>query len=174
MRFFSPILLLIAVAIVFSSCGYKPSSKFAREVVGEKISTSIVISSSDPENSVIIKNAIDSAIIMTFHASLRQRADSDTHLELSTSTPVYVPIEYDANGFIIAYRMSIILNIKRYNKGVSKVYISKGTYDFSITPNAIVTDQERFDAIKFSAHKAIRSFIAQVSAEGSRVNKRKN
>jgi len=162
------------MAMLFTACGYKPSSKSAREVVGEKISTSIIISSSDPENSVIIKNAIESAIIMTFHASLRKRVESDSHLEVSTSTPIYVPIEYDGNGFIIGYRMSIILNIKRYREGVSKVYISKGSHDFSITPNASVTDQERFEAIKFSAQKAIRSFIAQVSAEGSRANKGRN
>jgi hypothetical protein len=32
----------------------------------------------------------------------------------------------------------------------------------------VITDKERFDAIKYSAEKAIASFIAQVSAEGSR------
>jgi len=44
---------------------------------------------------------------------------------------------------------------------------AKGNYDFAIEPNAVITDQERFDAINFSAQKAINSFIAQIAAEGS-------
>ena len=51
---------------------------------------------------------------------------------------------------------------------MSKNYSTNGTYDFSVSPNAVLTDQERFDAIKFSSEKAIKSFIAQVSAEGAR------
>jgi len=164
LRYFLPITLVIA--LFFSACGYKPSSVYARKVIGEKVSTSIIISSSDPENSVIIKDAVDSAIISIFHSSLKKRKDSTTHLVISLKTPTYVPIEFDNNGFVIAYRMSLLLKIKRTRNGVSKMYTSKGTHDFSITPNAIVTDQERFEAIKFSAQKAIHSFIAQTSVDG--------
>ena len=170
MRIFSPIIFLTLIAVLFSACGYKPSSKFARESLGEKISTSIEISLVDPENSVIVKDAIDNAIISIFHTSLVDRSQSDAHLVLSLNTPKYTPIEYDTNGFVIAYRMSLTLKIKKYNMGLKKTYICKGTHDFSITPNAIVTDQERFDAIKLSAQKAINSFIAQASVEGARTN----
>ena len=68
--------------------------------------------------------------------------------------------------------MSITLSIKKFTNGVAKSYSSKGTYDFSVNPNAIVTDQERFEAIQYSAQKAIHSFISQVSADGARVSKR--
>ena len=160
--------LSILVALFFVGCGYKPSSKFARNVVGEKISTSITISSSDPENSVIIKDAIDSAIISTFHASLVDKRNSTSHLSISTSTPSYSAIEYDTNGFVIGYRMSITLHIKHIKDGVSKSYTAKGTFDFGVDANAIVTDQERFNAIQNSAKKALNSFISQLSASGAR------
>ncbi len=163
--------LLPFIFFALVSCGYTPSSKFARDVMGEKISTSIIISAQDPENTVIIKDAVDEAIIEVFHASLRDRASSDTHLALSISNPSYIPIVYDKNGFVIGYRMSITLNILRYHSGVEKKYYAVGTYDFSVEPNAIVTDQERFEAIRSSAAKAIRSFVAQVSAEGARAKK---
>jgi hypothetical protein len=156
----------------FASCGYKPSSKFSREVIGDKISTSITISQLDPENTVIIKDAVDEAIIEVFHASLRDRARSDTHLSLSISKPSYTAVVYDDDGFVIGYRMRIRLNILRHHSGVSKEYVANGTHDFAVEPNAVVTDQERFEAIRFSAAKAIRSFIAQVSAEGARANKK--
>jgi len=152
----------------FASCGYKPSSKFSREVMGDKISTSIVISAQDPENTVIIKDAVDEALIEIFHASLYDRATSDTHLVLSIANPSYTPIVYDKDGFVVGYRMSVSLSIVRHHSGVAKKYSASGTYDFTVAPNAVVTDQERFEAIRFSALKAISSFVAQVSAEGAR------
>lgn len=170
-QFISTTIVAVLIALLFTSCGYRPSSKFARDIVGEKISTRIVVSSADPENSVIIKDAVDSAIVSIFHASLVEKRSSNTHLVINTSTPSYTPIQYDQNGFVIAYRMSLILTIIKYHNGISKTYNSAGTYDFSINPNAVVTDQERFDAIKLSAAKAINSFIAQMSAEGARANR---
>nr|WP_275851884.1 LPS assembly lipoprotein LptE [Sulfurimonas sp. SAG-AH-194-C20] len=150
-------------------CGYKPSAKFARDILGNKISTDVSISKTDPENSVIIKDAVDKAIIEIFHASLVERRYADTHLMLSISVPSYKPLQYDTNGFIISYRATITLKISRETNDMKKNYISVGTYDFSIVPNAVLTEQERFDAIKFSSFKAISAFVAQVSAEGSQV-----
>ena len=152
-----------------SGCGYKPSSEYSRKVIGEKISTNVIISAQDPENTVLIKDAVDRAIVKIFHASLVDKRVADTHLDFSITEPSYTPIQYDADGFVIAYRATIVLGIVRRTKDVIKRYSAKGTYDFGIAPNAVITDQERFDAIKFSAQKAITSFIAQVSAEGSRV-----
>lgn len=161
------------LSIFFTACGYKPSAKFSRAVLGEKVSTSVVISAQDPENSVLIKDAVDSAIIKLFHASLTDREHSDSHLNLKISNPVYSPIQYNTDGYVIAYRMSINIDVTRFSKGTTKVYHTTGTYDFSVQPNAVVTDQERFDAIKFSSQKAIASFIAQLGAEGARKQKGK-
>ena len=165
------VLLLLLIVITIGGCGYKPSAKFSRDTLGKKISTSVVISAQDPENTVIIKDAVDRAIIEVFQASLVSRSVSDTHLVLSMGTPRYSPIVYDENGFVIGYRMTVVLSIISHNNGISKKYNTKGHYDFTVAPNAIVTDQERFEAISFSAQRAIRSFIAQASAEGARSGK---
>ena len=149
-------------------CGYKPSAKYSREVTGEKISTSVMISQMDPENTVLIKDAVDTAILEIFHASITSRAQSDTHLDISMSAPSYTPIQYNEQGFVTGYRTTINLRIVRHTKNEQpKTYSVKGTYDFAIEPNAIITDQERFNAIKSASAKAIVSFIAQVSAEGN-------
>lgn len=165
------LIAFVLIVVVLTGCGYKPSAKFSRAVIGEKISTSVHISLIDPENTVIIKDALDSAIINVFHASLVPKDLSQTHLTLGLSNPSYSPIQYDADGFIVAYRTTINLTILRETANVSKNYNVKGTYDFSVTPNAVITDKERFDAIKFSSEKAIKAFIAQLSAEGARTKK---
>lgn len=161
---------VISVFFIFTfvACGYKPSAKYSREIVGQKVSTEVVISARDPENSVIIKDAVDAAIIEVFHSSVTSRANSKTHLKIKVSNPSYTPIQYNLQGYVTGYRTTINLNIVRYHDGISKSYSAKGTYDFSIQPNAIISDQERFKAINFGAQKAIRSFLAKISAEGAR------
>lgn len=160
--------LLLGLVLFFASCGYKPSAQYARDVLGEKVSTSVVISQEDPENSVLVKDAVDAALINTFHAALTDRAHSDTHLIISLSNPSYTPIQYDTNGFVVAYRMQVVLGIKRYHNGQEKRYTAKGYYDFAVEPNAVVTDQQRFEAIRNAAQKAIVAFVAQISSEGAR------
>ncbi|MBN2781641.1 MAG: hypothetical protein JXQ66_00200 [Campylobacterales bacterium] len=160
------VFLLSFIALFFISCGYQPSSKFARDVLGDKVSTDVIVSAKDPENSVVIKDSIDAAIVEKFHASLVKKGFSQTHLELKVGDPLYTPVQYDANGYVVSYRTTIVLYIKKYSNSEIKNYTSIGTYDFNIAPNAIISDQERFLAIKCSAQKALNSFLAQVSAEG--------
>ena len=162
------IVSLVLIMLLLTACGYKPSAKFSRGVVGQKISTSVVISAVDPENTVIIKDAVDAAIMEVFHASLTTREYAQTHLDIRLGKPSYSPIQYDSDGFVVSYRTTIVLRILRTTDGESKNYSAKGTYDFSVTPNAIISDKQRFEAIKFSSAKAIKSFVAQLSAEGAR------
>lgn len=160
---------LLLFLLILSGCGYKPNAKFSREVIGEKISSNVVISQEDPENSVIIKDAIDSAVIEVFKASLVSKEHSDTHLIISSSKPKYTPIVYDEHGFVVGYRMKFNLNIQRDTKGKGvKNYTTHGQYDFSIEPKSIITDQQRYESINIAAQRAIRAFLAQVSAEGAR------
>lgn len=157
------------IVLFLSACGYTPSAKFARVIVGDSISTGVVISAVDPENTVIIKDGIDRAVYEVFHASLVSRKISNTHLQINLSNPSYSPIQYDSDGFVVSYRTTVRLKIQRDTKNQElKNYHVKGTYDFSITPNALISDQQRFDAIRFSAVKAIKSFVAQMAAEGIR------
>ena len=167
---FIKLLLVFTLFIALGGCGYKPSAKYARDILGNKISTSVTISAQDPENTVIIKDAVDLAIVEVFHASLRERQHADTHLSLILSEPQYTPLQYNNNGYIISYRATIHLKIIRESKDIRKSYTTKGAYDFAVEPNAVLTDQERFDAIKYSSIKAISGFVAKVSAEGSNRN----
>ena len=171
MRYAVNVVLLFTLVISFSSCGYKPSAKYARTIVGERISTSVTISMQDPENTVIIKDALDSAIVKVFHASLRPRNRADTHLNISMNDIKYQPVQYNNEGFVVAYRAYIKLRIIRKSQGKKELYITRGTYDFTIDANTIVSNQQRFEAIESSSIKAIKSFVAKVSAQGARRQK---
>ena len=151
---------------VFAGCGYKPASGYARAVVGEKVSTQVVISSEDPENTVLIKDAIQAAVITRFRASIVPRSESDTHLRILLKSVKFTPIQYDENGYIVVYRTRVALQITRESGKEAKNYTVSGVYDFTIEPKAIISDQARFDAIRNGAEKALDVFVARIAAEG--------
>jgi len=157
--------------ILLTGCGYNPSSKEARKVLGETVSTEIIISMEDPENTVVLKDALDASVIRRFQTNLRSRKDASTHLQITLNSVMFSALQYDSNGYITTYRTTINLSILRVTTEFTKRYSAKGSFDFAISPNAIITDQQRFDAIKNSATKALDSFVAQVSAEGVRNTK---
>ncbi|HEX5670611.1 MAG TPA: LPS assembly lipoprotein LptE [Sulfuricurvum sp.] len=162
------LLLSLMVAFWIMGCGYSPASHYAKNVVGESVSTEVVISMEDPQNTVIIKDAVDTAIITKFRTTLVSKNVSQTHLRFVISSVGFTPLRYDTNGYVITYRTTVSMGVQRTSKEHRRAYFVAGMYDFSIEPNAIISDQARFEAIRQSSQKAIDTFIAQVAAEGTR------
>ncbi len=152
---------------VLAGCGYRPTSHVVKTVLHESVSTRIVISMRDPDNTVLLKDALNDAVVNRFRTRLTDEQHAATHLSIALRDTQFVPIRYDANGYIIAYRALVWLDIDRTSGGKTKRYRAKGTYQFTIEPNAIISDYVRFEAIKYGSQKALDSFVAQVAAEGS-------
>ncbi len=160
---------VLTAILLISGCGYIPASKQARKVVGEKVFVEVTVSLEDPENAVLIKDAARKAVITRFHSSLVPQSEAKTTLWVSLSGISFSPLQYDVNGYVIVYRANININVTRRNNGEQKSYNARGSYDFTIEPNAIITDVQRFQAIRQASLKALDSFVAQVGAEGTRL-----
>ena len=158
----------ILLFTLLAGCGYRPSSYETKKVMGETVSTEVIISMTDPENTVVLKDALDEAVIRRFQTALRHRHSAETHLKIALRNVVFSALQFDRNGYVVAYRTTINLLITRETEDLTKHYSAVGNYDFTISSNAIITDQQRFEAIEKSATKALDSFIAQVAAEGLR------
>ncbi|MDP1784416.1 MAG: LPS assembly lipoprotein LptE [Sulfuricurvum sp.] len=157
----------IMAAIIFSGCGYRSAAHYAQVVVGESVSTEVLISMEDPQNTVIIKDAVNMAVLTKFRTSLTSKNASQTHLKIQISSVAFLPLRYDTNGYVITYRTTVNMHVDRTTLGKIHGYNTTGMYDFDIEPNAIISDQARFNAISQSAQKGIDVFIAQIAAEGS-------
>jgi hypothetical protein len=158
---------LMFLLFLFSGCGYVPSSRYVKKVTGDKVSVQVVISLVDPQNTVLIKDALSNAVIKNFQARLVPPSEAQTQLVVQLESVSYAPLQYDTNGYIVSYRTTVVLTITMKHDGKSKSYSETGIYDFPIEPNAIISDQLRFTAIKNGASKAITAFVAQVSAVGA-------
>lgn len=163
MKFIFPLILVL----VFTACGYKPTAHFAKGVLGSKVSVSVDMYSEDPENTVIIKDAILQALMTRFRVVSSERKFSITHLDVKLNSIGESSVEFDANGYVVAKRISTSLAVTRYTKGVQKSYTVSGQLDFDIEPNSTVSDTDRFKAIKAASLKAIDALIVQLAVEGS-------
>ncbi len=159
-------LLLITISF-FISCGYKPTSIYTKEVLGEKIYTEVTISVEDPENSVLIKDAVNEAVVKQFHSELTSKEDADSFFHLTLNSVSFVPIKYDLNGYIVAYKTYIGLKTLYTDKNGNKQVINTtGDYDFLIESNSLISDTKRFEAIKFASQKALDGLRSKIAIKG--------
>ena len=99
---------------------------------------------------------------------LMEEWNKDPEIANELSNISFSALQFDTNWYIIVYRANIDLKILRTTGKDTKVYMAEGLFDFTIEPNAVITDIQRFDSIKQASLKALDSFVAQVGAEGSR------
>ena len=158
--------LWVGIVMLIVGCGYVPVSQYARNVLGESVSTEVKVSMEDPQNTVLIKDAVDMAVITKFRINLTSKENAQTQLTFRILGVGFTPLRYDLNGYVSTYRTSVTLGIHRQSLEKHKDYTASGVYDFDIDPNALLSDQVRFTAIEQGATKALDGFIAQVAAEG--------
>ncbi len=158
--------LWVGIVMVIMGCGYIPASEYARNVLGESVSTEVKVSMEDPQNTVLIKDAVDTAVITKFRVNLTSKENAQTQLTFRILGVGFTPLRYDLNGYVSTYRASVTLGIHRQSSEKHKDYTAAGVYDFDIAANALLSDQARFTAIQEGATKALDEFVAQVAAEG--------
>jgi len=153
--------------MLFSGCGYKPLTKYTKNVFTDRVYVDVDVYLRDPENAVLVKDALNEAVVSRFNSKLVKKSDATTHLKVKFENVTFNPIQYDSNGYAIFYRAKVTLKIS-YNsnnkKGQEKVV---GFYDFPIEPNAVISDSKRFESIRFGAQKALDSFVARIAMRGA-------
>lgn len=153
--------------LLLSGCGYKPTSFYSKQVLGNLIYAEVETSLKDPENTVLIRDAINEAIVDRFKSKIVPEDKADTKLFIKLNKVSFQPIQYDKNGYVIAYKTYVDLKTRYTDKQQKqKTIISSGEYDFPIASNSVISDTKRFEAIKNASEKAIGEFISKISAQG--------
>ncbi len=161
-------LSILFIFVFLVGCGYKPSSIYTKQVLGNKIYAEVLIDVNDPENSVLIKDAVNEAIVTQFKSQIIDRKDeANTELYIKFNSIKFTPIAYDSNGYVISYKAEVVLNIVYIDKFGKKGSLDvNGTYDFPIEANSVISDTKRFEAIKFASYKAITEFVSKMAIKG--------
>ena len=159
--------LLIWIMLFSVSCGYKPTMHYTRALMGERIFVEVRTSLEDPENTVLIRDAVNEAVISRFRSRIVPRKNAQSQLLMTLKKVRFLPIQYDKNGYVIAYKTYVdLLTHYRDAKGHEGDILSSGDYDFTIESNSVISDTRRFEAIKNASYKAVDEFISKLSVKG--------
>ena len=165
-RHLRPILIIITLLSI-TACGYKPSSQFAREVIGTQVYTEIEVSLSDPENAVLVKDAINKALYTRLKTKVTRREKAESHINVVYEGIKFLPLQYDKNGYVVYYQANITLgfSLEKGEKREKRKIV--GRYEFPIRPSAIISNDLRLKAIEKGSLKALDQFIAYISVRGA-------
>ena len=157
----------MCLSLILIGCGYKPTTYYAKSVLGERIYAEVTISRKDPQNTVLIKDSVNEAIVSRFGGKIVSKEAAETFLHVSIGSIAFSPTVYDKDGYAIAYKATVYLNI-HYQKGEGKVQNirTSGEYDFSIEPNSVITDSKRFEASRYASNDELDEFISKIAIKG--------
>ncbi|OQX73832.1 MAG: hypothetical protein B6D59_04435 [Campylobacteraceae bacterium 4484_4] len=161
--------LVFSLFLLINGCGYKPTVVYTKEILGDRIYAEVETSLEDPENSVLIKDALREAVLNRFRSKLVRKDLATSTIYMKLNKVTFMPIQYDRNGYVIAYKTYVELKTRyRDRAGREKIILSRGDYDFNIESNSVISDTKRFEAIRLASSKAIDHFISKLSIEGIR------
>ncbi|MRI59340.1 MAG: hypothetical protein C6H99_07535 [Epsilonproteobacteria bacterium] len=152
-----------ALAALMGGCGYKPIKHYTRSAFEGGVYTQVKVYLRDPQNAVLIKDAVKEAVMERFGGHLANRRSAATAVDIKIKRLFFTPLEYDKNGYVVYYRTKVIMEFDLTRGQKSQRITTSGFYDFAIEPNSVISDTLRFIAIRESAKKAIDRFISRVA-----------
>ncbi|MCR4942278.1 MAG: penicillin-binding protein [Campylobacter sp.] len=159
----------------FTACGYRPISKVANSVLDDRIYVDVIISKTEPKNSVLIKDAVKEGVVSRLNRSLSDKKHANTFINASISSLSYEATVYDEYGYVSSYKAVLRLNFKTKFKDGKVIDIPcTGEYDFSVSrrikdtryADSILSDTERFEAIREASKEAFDEYISILAIKG--------
>jgi hypothetical protein len=158
------------ILLIITACGYRPSSHFTPKTIGKKVYTEVVVSLSDPENAVLIKDALGRALYSRLKSLATTKREADSTIRVSYDSIQFHPLQYDKSGYVVYYQANIRLKFEFIKDGVVDERFIVGRYEFPIRPSAIISTDLRFKAIERGSIRALDEFIAYLSSKGAFLN----
>ena len=164
--------LQFSLLVLFSGCGYKPSSYYAKQKVKGKIFVDVIVNLENPKNSVEVKDALNQIILRKFDRQLvYNRSEANTVLVMELESIKTRELQKDKQGYVNLYRTDVIIGVKYDGvNGKGKIDVD-GSYDFSVGDESTVSDIKRFEAIKIAANKALEEVVSKFAIETFRKDK---
>ncbi|AXX91465.1 hypothetical protein CPU12_09645 [Malaciobacter molluscorum LMG 25693] len=164
--------LFALVIMLFSGCGYKPASTYAKEQIQGDVFVDLFVNLKDPKNAVLIKDAMNEILVHRLGSKLvYDKKQADTIIDLRLGNVSMSELQYDDNGFTKLYKATVNINVGYENKDYKNKFYVTGTHEFSIDDGSIITDTKRFEAIRTAASKALEEVISKIAIQSFKKNK---
>jgi len=155
-----------AISFSLVSCGYKPSSYYAKKEMEGNVFVKLNVSLVDPKNSVLVKDAVNKLLIQKLNSSLvNSEENADVIMNVSIDSVNIETLSYDTDGYNKLYNTVVVIGINYFRKdnGIKKSFTVEGEYDFSIDDGTTITETKRYDSISNAADKALDEVLSKIA-----------
>ncbi len=160
-------LLAIVLLFILGGCGYKPSTHYIKNVFDDSIYVDVLVSHSEPENAVYVKDALHEMVINRFGGRVVPRARAQTLITASYDGTRFSPVSYDADGYITRYRAYVRMKFDiKTSKGDFQRSITS-TVEENIDASSTLSSSLRIEAIRVGMAKALDQFLAYAASQGA-------
>lgn len=166
------------ISFSFLACAYIPATKAVDAVMDDSVWFNVTIDMIDPENSVTLKDATINGFIERLGRKMAPNAKAaKTIIESKIKAINFSALIYDKLGYITTYKITLTLDFKtKLKNGELFEKTTSGQYDFEVAKqaksvqdiNSIISDKDRYEAIKNASYEALNEFISQLSLKGLR------
>jgi hypothetical protein len=158
------IVLAVLIGLIFTACGYKPGSTYAKKEIKGKVFVDLRVNIEDPKNSVLIKDAMNELLVHKLDAKLVNKKElADTVVIVTLNSTSFGALQYDNDGYVKLYKATSSVSVNYSNDEISRSFSVSGTYDFSIDSGGTISDAKRFEAIKVASTKALDEVISKIA-----------
>lgn len=162
------------ITSLFSGCGYKPSTYYAKKELSGKVFVKLFVDLKDPKNAVLIKDSMNQLLAQKIGSKLvYDESLADTIMYLKLNSVNMRTLQYDKDGYNKLYK-AVVGILVRYTKKATKEtkqFIVSGEHTFSVDSISQVTeinDTKRFDAIKNASDDALDEVLSKIAVSSFR------
>ena len=145
--------LFAVLFLIFIGCGYKPISALANSILDDEIWVDVIVSKIEPQNSLIIKDAIREGMKQRLGKDFAPKELANTKIIASIKSLEFSPMIYDAYGYASTYNAKLTLNYKiTFKNGETKNFIATGEHNFKAVrlmknvrdTNSAINEKDKF------------------------------
>ncbi|MCD4757017.1 MAG: hypothetical protein K8R39_01970 [Arcobacteraceae bacterium] len=150
---------------MLSGCGYKPSSYYAKNEISGKVYVDLEMDIENSQNSVLVKDAMNEMVLSRFNAQLTQnKEEADTQVFVRLASVSHSVMASDNEGYAKTYRANVTISVIYQKRDQEKKNLSVSNYyDYNVEANSLVSDQQKQEAVKNAATKALGDLFSKIA-----------
>ena len=162
-------ILIFCIVFLMAACSYVPTSKIANNIFNEKVYVNVELSMQDPKNSIFVADTLKEIVTSKLGRKLALKHEADDIINVRMNNLNFIPLAYNQNGYVVSYkaRLDLEFNVV-FKDGSSQSFSTSGSYNFDISPNSIISDSARYEAIRVASSEAFDEFISLIAIKGQK------
>lgn len=163
------LLLFTTIYLLFTGCGYKPASYYAKDEIKGKIYIDYKVNINDIKNAILVKDSVIELFLREFNVKIVSnkneaneivylKLDSVKHQSMTTSS---------LDGFTSMYRTTVKISMKYGGKYISL----QDYYDYNIDTSATLTEQKKDEAVRIATQNALKKIFSKIAINSFKKSK---